>query len=122
MPIENLRTTLQLSLVAGALLGACGQPAEHDTCAVQVRSQCPTDALTFDTGIGDLLHARCYPCHSSDGVESGRQLTDYAHVYNERMSIAGQVASCSMPPAGSVQLTTTERQQILDWFACYAPE
>jgi uncharacterized membrane protein len=79
---------------------------------------CPADALTFDTGIGDLLHERCYPCHSSDGVERSRQLTDYAHVKNERMSIASQLVSCSMPPAGSPQPTDSERQQILDWFAC----
>gem|GEM_PF-1691157 len=122
VPLANLQTTLLFALLGAALVASCGQPAEHEACAVQARTSCPTDALTFDTGIAELLHARCYPCHAADGVESSRQLTDYAHVYGERMSIAGQVASCSMPPAGSPQLTSSERQQILDWFACSAPE
>lgn len=123
MPISKTWKKRLLSLLtAGIAAAACGQPVEHDACPVPPQTGCPPGALTFDTGIGDLLHARCFPCHSADGVEQSRQLTDYLHVSNERRSIATQLASCAMPPAGSPQLTSSERQQIFDWLACKGPQ
>ena len=109
-------------LLVTASVAACSQPAEHEACAVRPPTACPANTLTFDTGIAELLHSRCYPCHAADGVEGSRQLSDYDHVKGERMSIASQVASCSMPPAGSPTLTVNERQQILDWLACGLPQ
>ena len=119
MPVAKKSTKLLLSLLsAGIAAVACGQPAEHEACPAPPPLGCPSNALTFDTGIGELLHSRCFPCHSADGVERSRQLTDYAHVSREPMSIASQLASCSMPPPGSPPLTSDERRQILDWLAC----
>jgi hypothetical protein len=37
------------------------------------------------------------------------------------MSIATQLVSCSMPPAGAPPLGADERQLILDWLTCGAP-
>ena len=123
MLIPKLPRKLLLSLLAAAPMAvACSQPAAHEACPAPPQMGCPADALSFDTGIGELLHSRCYPCHSADGVERTRQLTDYAHVSGERMSIASQLVTCSMPPAGSPPLSSSERQQILDWFACGGPE
>ena len=82
---------------------------------------CPADALTYDTGIGALLDERCSPCHAAGGVEASVPLTDYDHAMREYMSIGSQLVTCSMPPAGSPQLTIDERQQILDWLTCGIP-
>jgi hypothetical protein len=38
------------------------------------------------------------------------------------MSIATQLVTCSMPPEGNPQLTTAERNQILDWLTCGGPK
>ncbi len=121
MPIPKIAGKPLLSLLA-AVASACGQPAANEACPAPPQLGCPADALTFDTGIGQLLHTRCYPCHSPGGVESSRPLTDYEHVSGERMSIASQLVTCSMPPSGSPQLSSSERQQILDWFACGGPQ
>jgi uncharacterized membrane protein len=120
---SKIKGALPLSLLAAIVAAAaCGHPSEQQACPALVQNDCPAAASTFNAGIGELLHARCYPCHASDGVERSRQLTDYSHVFGERMSIALQLQSCAMPPLGSPQLTSSERQQILDWFACGAPE
>jgi uncharacterized membrane protein len=116
------RTPVLGLLSAMAVIAACSGPPEQDACPVPPQRGCPTDALTFSTGIADLLHTRCFPCHSADGVEQSHQLTDYDHVKGERMGIASQVASCSMPPSGSPVLTSSERQQIIDWYTCGTPE
>ena len=82
---------------------------------------CPDGALTYDTGIGALLDERCSPCHAAGGVEASRLLTDYIHAKGLQMSIGSQLVSCSMPPVGSPQLSSDERQQILDWLTCGTP-
>jgi uncharacterized membrane protein len=121
--VPKIHRTFVLVLVSAlAMVAACSGPREQDACPVPPQRGCPSDALTFTTGIADLLHTRCFPCHSADGVEQSHQLTDYDHVKGERMSIASQVASCSMPPAGSPELTSEERQQIIDWYTCGTPE
>ena len=79
------------------------------------------DALTYDTGIGTLLSERCSPCHAAGGVEATRLLTDYGHASGQRMSIATQLVSCSMPPPDAPPLSTAERQQVLAWLTCGAP-
>jgi uncharacterized membrane protein len=100
---------------------ACGQSASKD-CPADNQDQCVDTTLSYDNGIGDLLTQRCSPCHAAGGVEMTRLLTDYGHVSGERTSIATQLVTCSMPPAGNVQLTIDERNQILDWLTCGAPK
>ena len=116
MMLGKLLTTLLVPLAV-----ACGQSASPADCPEDRQSSCPASALTYDTGIGALLTERCSPCHAAGGVEGSRLLTDYSHVSGERMSIGTQLVTCSMPPAGSPQLSADERQQILDWLTCGAP-
>ena len=107
-------------LLAVFALG-CGQPASKD-CPVDNQEQCVDTTLSYGNGIGELLTERCSPCHAAGGVEMTHLLTDYDHVVGERMSIAAQLVTCSMPLAGSPQLTTAERFQILDWLTCGTPK
>ena len=102
------------------LAAACGQ-SPSVACPADNQDQCVDTTLSYDNGIGALLDQRCSPCHFPGGVESTRLLSDYGHVSGERMSIAGQLVTCAMPPAGSPQLSSDERKQILDWLTCGAP-
>lgn len=100
---------------------ACGQSASKD-CPADNQEQCVDSTLSYANGIGDLLSQRCSPCHAAGGVEMTILLTDYGHVSGERTSIATQLVTCSMPPAGNPQLTIDERNQILDWLTCGGPK
>jgi uncharacterized membrane protein len=111
--------SMSLPLLA-ILAVACGQAARQ-SCPADNQDQCVDTTLSYDNGIGDLLTERCSPCHAAKGVEMTILLTDYGHVSGERTSIATQLVTCSMPPAGNPQLTTAERNQILDWLTCGAP-
>ena len=99
----------------------CGQSAP-ESCPAPPQAGCPETALSYDTGIGTLIHERCFPCHDTNGVEARGLLTDYTHVYGERTSIASQLLICAMPPAGAPALSIDERAQILNWLACNAPQ
>jgi uncharacterized membrane protein len=100
---------------------ACGQSPSKD-CPADNQDQCVDTTLSYDNGIGELLTERCSPCHAPKGVEMTILLTDSGHISGERTSIATQLVTCSMPPAGNPQLTTAERNQILDWLTCGAPK
>ncbi|MEI9939527.1 MAG: hypothetical protein WDO69_20090 [Pseudomonadota bacterium] len=122
MPIPKIPRKLLLLLLAAVATAACGHAADQEACPAPEQRDCPADALTFDSGIADLVHTRCYPCHAPGGEEQSRLLTDYVHVSRESMSIRSQLATCSMPPAGAPPLSSEERQQIFDWLACRTPE
>lgn len=100
---------------------ACGQ-SPGQSCPADNQGQCLDPTLSYDNGIGALLTERCSPCHAAKGVEMSILLTDYGHVSGERMSVFTQLVTCSMPPPGNPQLSTAERDQILDWLTCGAPK
>ena len=114
---------ISLLPLLACLAVACGSspPAAAVDCPEVHQAGCPAGALTYDTGIGDLLTERCSPCHAVGGIEASRLLTDYGHASGLRMSIAAQLVTCSMPLAGAPPLSNDERQQILDWLTCGAP-
>lgn len=70
----------------------------------------------------------CGNCHAPGGQEANRPLTSYQQIYgtngNGAREIFNQVfLSCLMPPSNApVPLTDTQRQTLLDWFACGAPD
>jgi uncharacterized membrane protein len=108
-----------LAAVAAFGCGSAGEPS----CPADDQTACPaSSSLSYDSGVGALLTERCSPCHAAGGVEATVLLTDYAHVSGERMSIASQLVTCSMPPAGNPQLSTEERKQVLDWLSCGGPK
>jgi hypothetical protein len=111
-----------LFLALAALLGACSPKADK-TCPTTDQAEClDAGMVSYDSGIGAILNARCTPCHAAGGVEDSIILTDYTHASGERMSIVGQLVTCSMPPDGSPQLSADERTQILTWLSCGAPK
>lgn len=73
-----------------------------------------------------ILASRCGQCHEDGGVEAKEHNFDtYAHVYAQRTSILTQVAPCKMPPQDGTalsQLTLEEREALLGWLVCRAPE
>jgi cytochrome c5 len=114
---------ISLLPLLACLAVACGSsaPSTPRDCPEYQQAGCPTGALGYDTGIGDVLTERCSPCHAEGGIEATRLLTDYGHASGQRMSIATQLVTCSMPPFGAPPLSNDERKQILDWLTCGAP-
>lgn len=100
---------------------ACGQSAAK-SCPADEQAGCVDPSFGYDAGIGDILNARCRPCHAPGGIEQSILLSDYSHVYRERMTVGSQLVTCTMPPEGSPGLTDSERKQILDWLSCGAPQ
>jgi hypothetical protein len=91
-------------------------------CPNDLPSSCPADAPGYAATVGPIVSALCADCHAPGGVASNLKLATYAEVYAARSSTLDQVYDCYMPPAGSGTLTLAQRQDLLAWLVCGAPD
>jgi uncharacterized membrane protein len=70
----------------------------------------------------------CANCHAPGGQEATMPFTSYAQIYGTNGNVAREIfnqvfESCLMPPSNApAPLTDDQRQTLLDWFACGAPD
>jgi hypothetical protein len=113
-------------LVAGCAGGSGagsdgGTGASTGACPNDLPASCPADAAGYQATVAPLIAARCGECHVPGGP-SVHYLQTYAEVYALRGACLDQVYACKMPQAGYPQLTETERQELLGWLVCGAPD
>jgi uncharacterized membrane protein len=123
-----------LVLVFGlVLVGLCGCESDGgdgngESCNPTAPTECPADAPTY-ADVEPIFAERCTVCH---GTGEDNQcpnpgqcwsLEDYGHVRDWTMEIRGALLTCTMPLQGSgITMTDTEREEILAWIRCGAPE
>jgi hypothetical protein len=113
-------------LLSAWLLGCSGSDntdggPEGGSCPNDLPMSCPAPAPSYQTTIAPLVQRRCVPCHGPGGVEAVRPLDSYNAIYAIRGTVLTQLYSCQMPPAGATPPTANERQQLLAWLVCQAP-
>jgi len=89
-------------------------------CPSLVRA-CPRQVPSYAHEVEPLLANRCVVCHSPYGGYGFDEET-HAEVAAQSGAMLTQVADCMMPPSGMAPLTTAERQALLDWLVCGAPD
>jgi hypothetical protein len=90
-------------------------------CPNDLPASCPASMPSYQTDIAPLLQNRCVPCHNPSGIESAKPLNSYSAVYGLRSTVLTQVYGCQMPPTGAQPLDAAERQELLTWLVCQAP-
>jgi hypothetical protein len=113
--------------VVVALSSACSSSSSGGSgggasCPQDLPSSCPSPAPSYKDTVSAIFASRCTHCHGPGGVQSNRDFTTYANVHAQRSAILDQVYACSMPPAGETPPTTQERDQLLAWLVCGAPD
>jgi hypothetical protein len=131
-----------IAVAAVACAFACSDPSGNDTnvpdqaegggasvACSQVLPTCPSTPPSYKTDIGPLIVRDCEPCHAPGGVSQDRDLTSYDNVYKLRTTVLTQIYGCLMPPldagiadAPSGPLDAGDRQLLLQWLECHAPE
>jgi hypothetical protein len=108
-----------------AAAAACSSPAATPSCPT-ISQSCPTPPPSWSKDVQPLVQNYCVMCHSPGGVgEPMADLTTYAGVYKARAEVQQQVYQCLMPnqdaspPAPT--LTSAQRETIVSWVACNAP-
>jgi hypothetical protein len=77
---------------------------------------------SYQTAVSPIFNAYCLTCHSPGGQESSLPLQTYDEISAIRSEVLDQIYSCRMPLSGEPQPTTSERQLVLQWLVCGAPQ
>lgn len=114
--------SLAVGMVASCYLGG-SSPSEADAggCPSDLPAGCPGTAPSYSQKVAPVIASRCATCHGPGGTEPNHDFTTYDGVFAERATILTQVYSCAMPLAGSPQLAAGEREAVLAWLVCGAP-
>ena len=92
-------------------------------CLADLPPSCPSPEPTFDADVQPVIARTCVPCHSPGGVAATPfDFTTYGGVAGARGSVLGVVGSCTMPPPGAAMPTPAERDSLLAWLVCGAPQ
>lgn len=125
--------TLTAMAVAGwASLACYSQPANDGSsgdadasvpgCPNDLPADCPASPPSYRADIAPLIEARCLPCHGPDhSPDTKYDFSTYDSVYAHRTDVLTQVYSCKMPLADAAAPTAIERQELLAWLVCHAP-
>jgi hypothetical protein len=96
--------------------------AVASACPNDLPMACPSPAPSWDGGVRPLIDEFCVGCHQAGGLAFDKPFTDYGLVYQQRGGMLDQVYSCYMPPPDAGQPDESQRQQLLGWFVCGAPQ
>jgi uncharacterized membrane protein len=89
-------------------------------CDVTLPKSCSDMSLGW-ADVEPIFEQRCIGCHSGD-PGGPWPLTSYGHVADWANEIRAQMAACSMPPSDAgIAMPTDEREKILLWVRCGAP-
>lgn len=109
----------RLAIVAALGLAACGGGG---SCPNDLPSSCPSPAPSYANDVAPIVSAHCLKCHGPGGVSANIALGDYPSISARRSQVLNQIYACRMPPPGEQPLTSDERQTLLGWLVCGAPE
>ncbi len=107
--------------LAMLLLGAGCSSSGTDSCSTTDAS-CPTTPPSYATDVAPVIETYCAGCHVAGGEVSGVPLTSLVQVQARADAISLEMNVCSMPPLEADQPTDAERQALLEWLACGAPD
>ena len=108
-----------------ALTAGCGSSSARSCPPTPSDPTCPDAAPSFAQAVDpQVFQVSCVPCHRPGGEESKIPFTSYQQISVWATEIHNQVfEACAMPPPGAAQtLTDPQRQLLLDWLACGAPD
>jgi len=124
-PVRPRRLQSALVLALALAAPACHKAAVD--CPPASPLVCPDGGgPTFSDVYQNVIVPVCDRCHSPGGQEAVKPLTTYQQIYGnngvEASEIRNQIQSCLMPPPNQPEvLTDDERQLLLAWIACGAP-
>jgi hypothetical protein len=92
-------------------------------CTAGAPASCPAATATpsYSLDVAPVLRTYCTGCHAPGGQEHYLPLDTYHRVSGLAGLVEGEVGGCDMPPPEASQPTQAQRNIVLDWIACGAP-
>jgi hypothetical protein len=108
------------TLALTGVLAGCGGHAT--SCPDQIPT-CPSPPPSFVAEVSPIVQSVCVPCHGPGGIEASRPYLTYEDMkaFGPFSTMYSQVLGCTMPMAPQ-QFMSSERERLLEWFACGEPD
>lgn len=113
---------LLLSLASCSASDGASSQGEVSGCPHDLPTGCEGEAPSYAREVAPVIEARCVTCHDYGGVAASKPLGSYAELYKRRSPVLNQIYGCNMPPDGAEPLSAAERQTLLRWLVCNAPD
>ena len=109
-----------LATLAMLLFLGCGPDAK--TCPFET-PVCPDPQPSYTGEVSAIIQTFCVGCHGPGGQESIRPFATYANISmnNYAGPMQRQLLGCLMPPADAPQPTAEQKQTLVGWLTCGAP-
>lgn len=92
------------------------------TCPSDLPAACPATVPSYEGEVQSVFVSRCWGCHADGGVaQQGNDFSTYDDIFEQRSAVLNQVYACQMPPSDAGALSPAERQALLAWLVCKAP-
>jgi hypothetical protein len=102
--------------------GDAASDAGVAACAYDLPDGCPSPPPSWSNEVQPIVDRTCNECHGDGGVQQHvLDFTTYSSVYRNRGSILAQFYTCKMPPPDAAAPRPQERQALLGWLVCNAP-
>jgi hypothetical protein len=118
-----------LQLAALAVVAGCSSPGGGDPSTADcptLSSACPLTPPSWENDVQPILRMECDECHGMGGGEQAEfDSASYDGAFAGRSEIGQVMVDCSMPPATTSPapvLSVAQRQTVLSWVACNAPD
>jgi uncharacterized membrane protein len=112
---------LMTAVLAVVAITSCGPGPTTGSCPNDVVPTCPATAPSFAGEVNAIVQSRCVACHAPGGLASNRAFTSYDDIQRQSGPMLNQLFNCRMPPADAPQPSDAEKQTLLEWLACGAP-
>jgi len=122
--IEDAGEPADADLASCAADGPIGTPRPNCPSDLPPDDDCATASPVYDD-VAPIFAERCTICHGPSGYASPMYRFDtYAHIMSNMTNIHAltQIYGCRMPPTCAPNLAAGERQTLLKWLVCGAPE
>ena len=107
---------------ADIALDAAFDSADEPSCPTDWPDACVLPIPSWMNSVQRTVNNFCYPCHFPNGLEYPRvDLSSYKAVHGISGGVLGLVKACAMPPPDAAQPTPAEREALVAWLVCAAP-
>jgi len=99
-------------------------PASSPACSATLPSDqaCATSTPSYAADVAPIVQADCLPCHFTGNTYSSQVFETPKQLHDNRQLAETQLYRCQMPPADGGTIDTMDRETLLAWLACGAPD
>jgi len=110
-----------LALSALIVIG-CGGPGGGRDCPFET-PVCPDPQPSYTGEVGAIIQTYCVGCHGPGGQEANRPFGTWQDINSHGYAgpMQRQLLACLMPPADAPQPSDAQKQILIGWLTCGAP-